>query len=59
MIFLFTRVTRMQDEENVVGMVYMDFIQAVFTTSQDPIMNLMRTMNWITEESSGFTARFA
>lgn len=45
MIFLFTRVTRMQDEENVVGMVYMDFIQAVFTTSQDPIMNLMRTMN--------------
>lgn len=45
MIFLFTRLTRMQDEENVVDMVYMDFIQAVFTTSQDPIMNLIRTMN--------------
>lgn len=37
MIFVFSRVTRMQDEGNVVDSVCMNFIKAVFTISYDPI----------------------
>lgn len=40
MIFLFNKVTEMEDE-NVVEMMHMSFIKAVFTLSQDFIVDLM------------------
>lgn len=41
MIFLFSRVTGIQDEENVVETMCMNFIMAVFTISQDFIADLV------------------
>lgn len=41
MIFLFSRVTGMQDEENVVDRVCANFFKAVFTMSQDFIVDKM------------------
>lgn len=46
MVFLFNRVIGIQDEENVVVMVYRNIMQPVFTISQDFIVDLIEKYEW-------------